>query len=64
MVENHVGVGVVPQTTARWATKTMAIHAIDLTDAWALRNLSICVRDYSALPPYARQLVDHLRASA
>jgi hypothetical protein len=42
----------------------MAIHAIDLTDAWALRNLSICVRDYNALPPYARQLVDHLRASA
>src|SRR5665213_4259640 len=24
MVENHVGVGIVPMTTARWATKTMA----------------------------------------
>ena len=62
MVENHVGVGVVPLTTARWAAKTMAIHAVDLTDPWAVRNLSICVRDYNALPPYARQLVDHLRA--
>ena len=28
---------------------------------WALRDLSICVRDYKALPPYARQLVDHMR---
>ena len=35
-----------------------------LTDAWALRELSICVRDIDTLPPYARQLVDHLRASA
>lgn len=61
MVENHVGVGVVPLTTARWAAKTMAIEVVDLTDAWALRNLSICLRDYKALPPYARQLVDHLR---
>jgi hypothetical protein len=26
--------------------------------------LTICVRDLEALPPYARQLVDHLRASA
>lgn len=64
MVENHVGVGVVPQTTARWAAKTMAIQVVDLTDTWALRNLSICLRDLDALPPYARQLVDHLKASA
>ncbi len=64
MVENHVGVGVVPQTTARWAAKTMAIQVVDLTDPWALRNLSICLRDLEALPPYARQLVDHLKASA
>jgi hypothetical protein len=28
-----------------------------------LRELTICVRDDAALPPYARQLVDHLRAS-
>jgi hypothetical protein len=28
-----------------------------------LRDLHICVRDVAALPPYARQLVDHLRAN-
>lgn len=61
MVENNVGVGVVPLTTAHWAAKTMALHAVELTDPWAVRNLSICVRDYKALPPYARHLVDHLR---
>ena len=40
----------------------MAIKAVDLTDPWALRDLSICVRDFAALPPYARQLVEHMRA--
>ena len=32
------------------------------TDPWALRDLTICVRDFAALPPYARQLVEHMRA--
>jgi DNA-binding transcriptional LysR family regulator len=62
LVERNVGVGIVPETTVRWAEKTMAIKAVELTDPWALRDLSICVRDYKALPPYARQLVDHMRA--
>jgi len=64
LVERNVGVGIVPETTAKWAAKTMAIKAIQLTDAWALRDLAICVRDYAALPPYARQLVDHMRVGA
>src|SRR5215204_5412664 len=56
LVERNVGVGIVPETTAHWAAKTMAIKAVQLADAWALRDLSICVRDYKTLPPYARQL--------
>jgi DNA-binding transcriptional LysR family regulator len=64
MVERNVGVGIVPDTTVRWAEKTMAINAVDLTDAWARRELTICVRDFDALPPYARQLVEHMRESA
>jgi molybdate transport repressor ModE-like protein len=64
LVECNVGVGVVPATTARRAGQFMAIQAIDLTDAWALRELTICVRDLAALPPYARQLVQHMRANA
>jgi len=63
LVERNVGVGIVPETTVRWASKGMAIKAVALTDAWALRELTICVRSVAALPPYARQLVDHMRAS-
>jgi molybdate transport repressor ModE-like protein len=63
LVECDVGVGIVPATTAARAVKAMAIKAIDLADPWALRDLAICVRDIDALPPYARQLVDHMRAA-
>ena len=63
LVERNVGVGIVPETTVRWASKGMAIKAVALTDAWARRELTICVRSVAALPPSARQLVDHMRAS-
>jgi len=63
LVECNVGVGVVPETTVQRTMRNMAISAVQLTDAWAQRELTICVRDVAALPPYARQLVDHLRAS-
>ena len=63
LVESNVGVGIVPETTARWAAKTMAIKTVDLTDPWATRDLTICVRGMHELPPFARLLVEHLRAA-
>jgi DNA-binding transcriptional LysR family regulator len=64
LVECNVGVGIVPETTVQRTERNMAITSVRLSDAWALRELTICVRDETTLPPYARQLVDHLRASA
>lgn len=61
MVERGVGVGIVPRTTADWATRTMAIAVVELSDPWALRELKICVRSLDDLPPSAQKLVDHLR---
>ena len=63
LVECNVGVGVVPETTVERTARNMAIKAVRLTDPWALRELTIVVRDIDVLPPYARQLVDHLKAS-
>ncbi|MEI6440517.1 MAG: LysR substrate-binding domain-containing protein [Alphaproteobacteria bacterium] len=61
LVEQGVGVGIVPQTTARRAAQTMALDLIDLTDDWAVRELKIVVRDLAALRPYAQALVERLR---
>jgi DNA-binding transcriptional LysR family regulator len=60
LVECNVGIGVVPETTAARNMKTMSLHRIALTDDWALRNLSICVRKLSDLPLYTQDLVRHL----
>lgn len=62
LVECGVGVGIVPQTTAARAAKTMALGVVDLSDDWALRELTICVRGMDELRPYARELVTSLRA--
>lgn len=64
LVECNVGIGVVPETTVRRVAPTMAITAVALTDSWAVRELTICIRSLEELPPYARQLVEHLRAPA
>jgi DNA-binding transcriptional LysR family regulator len=61
MVECGVGLGIVPETTARRAAKTMALAIVSLDEAWAARDLTICVRALKELPPYARELVEHLR---
>jgi DNA-binding transcriptional LysR family regulator len=63
-VECSVGIGIVPETTARRSARSMAIKAVELTDTWATRDLKICVRDLKSLPPYARRLVEHLRGAA
>jgi molybdate transport repressor ModE-like protein len=62
LVESNVGVGIVPETTARRAAPALAISIIPLADAWAVRELTICVRSLDSLPTFARELVAHLRA--
>ena len=64
LVECNVGIGIVPETTARRVSKTMAIAAVTLSDPWAVRDLTICVKSRAELPAYARQLVEHLRAGS
>ncbi len=64
MVEAGVGLGIVPETTALRAGRTMAITAVALEDFWAARDLTLCVRALAELPPSALRLVEHLRKGA
>jgi DNA-binding transcriptional LysR family regulator len=64
LVERNVGIGIVPETTARRVATMMAIVPVALTDPWAARALTICLRSLKELPPYARELVAHLRDGA
>jgi DNA-binding transcriptional LysR family regulator len=62
MVERGAGIGIVPDTAARRCRRAMAISIVPLSDPWALRHLTLCVRRLDALPAHAQALVVHLRA--
>ncbi|MDB5511021.1 MAG: LysR family transcriptional regulator, partial [Enterovirga sp.] len=60
LVEAGVGIGIVPETTARRALRSSDLAIVALEDAWAERDLMICVRALDGLPRSARALVEHL----
>lgn len=64
MIEANVGIGILPESAARRHARTEPLCLIRLTDAWAERNLIICVRELQSLPVFARELVEMLRSDA
>lgn len=60
MVGNGIGLAIIPETAARRCRRTAAIRISKLADPWALRQLHVCVRRSSELPPPARLLREHL----
>jgi DNA-binding transcriptional LysR family regulator len=64
MIQAGLGIGVLPEGAARSFARPMGLRLVPLTDPWATRRMWVCVRDYATLPASARQLVDHLVASA
>lgn len=64
MIEAGVGVGVLPESAARRHARSMAIRLVPLSDAWALRSMQICVRNFDELPGFARDLIDLLSEDA
>jgi DNA-binding transcriptional LysR family regulator len=64
MIEMGVGIGMLPELSARRYEKLMQIRILPLRDEWAIRNLKICIRNFSALPSFARALVTQLVGEA
>jgi DNA-binding transcriptional LysR family regulator len=62
MVEAGLGIGVMPKAVAVPLSRSLDVAVLRLTDAWAKRQLSICVRSYESLPVAARLLVESLRS--
>jgi molybdate transport repressor ModE-like protein len=60
MVESGIGVAVLPERAARRYQQSMAIQIVALTDGWAPRHFTICVRSFASLPPQAKWLVEYL----
>ncbi len=60
MIDNGLGIGVLPDRAFALMRGVGALRAVPLHDAWARRGLRIIARDFAALPAAARLLVDHL----
>ncbi|MDR3639989.1 MAG: LysR family transcriptional regulator [Humidesulfovibrio sp.] len=62
MVENNVGVAIIPDTAAQRCKETMDIRTLRLTDPWAKRQLMLCMQRFDELPVHVRELVETLKA--
>ena len=62
LVDARVGLGIVPESMARRVARGLDIVVVPLVDAWARRDLTLCLRDLDTLPGFVRDFVAHLRA--
>ncbi|WP_228895935.1 LysR family transcriptional regulator [Pseudoduganella aquatica] len=60
MVENNVGVAILPHSSALRLSRSMKLALVELTEPWAVRERSVVVQKLDALPLYARELVDFI----
>lgn len=60
LVQAGLGIGVLPEAAIHAFAGSMGLRLVPLTDAWATRRMSVCIRHYAALTAPARALVDHL----
>ena len=60
MIDNGLGVGLLPDRAFALMHGVGRLQAIALTDLWAQRDLRLVARDFDTLPAAARLLVEHL----
>ena len=62
MIQNGLGLGVMPQRAFELMNSVGQLESIELLDDWATRRINLVARDFSSLPVTARLLVEHLTA--
>lgn len=64
MIACGLGIGVLPDRAVSTHVATLNLRSIELTNAWAHRELRIAYRDFDTLPVLAREMVEHLGNSS
>ena len=62
MVAAGVGIGVVPEMSARRHAQDLPLVQVELTDDWRVRERYVLVREGETLPAYAQSLIETLTA--
>jgi len=63
-VRADLGLAIIPSEIAAPVAQALGIRAVPLRNDWAQRRFAICSRDFDALSPAAKLLVDYLQARA
>jgi len=63
MIKANMGVGVLPELAAKTYAKDLGLRLVPLSDQWASRTISLCVRAAGLSGP-AQRMVDHLLQGA
>ncbi len=63
VVGQGIGLGIVPQAVAARYGRSAGVRRIALSDAWAARNLVLCVRRMDELPQPVQWLARHILAA-
>jgi DNA-binding transcriptional LysR family regulator len=64
LVQANMGIGVLPEAPAVDFAPVLGLRLIRLTDAWADRDMYVCVRDFDSLSANGRRLVEQLVGTA
>ncbi len=64
VVAANLAIGIIPRQVGLQYAGLRKLKLVPLTDGWARRRFVICFRDYDALLPAARHMVDHLTRAA
>jgi DNA-binding transcriptional LysR family regulator len=63
IVEQGVGLALMPELAARRHARSMKIDVLPLTEPWLDRRmLHLCMRSFAQLPAHIQRFVEHLRA--
>jgi DNA-binding transcriptional LysR family regulator len=60
LVQTGMGVGILPEAAAHDFAPMMGLRIIHLKDAWADRQMLVCVRDVASLSTVGQKLLDQL----
>ncbi len=60
LVAENAGIAMLPEAAALRHVRELPVRMIALDDAWATRELRICIRAWDTLSTHARQLVSYL----
>ena len=60
MVASGLGIGILPEGSARIYMGTLPLRCVRLHEPWAERQLMLCVRSQDGLSPVAQLLAEHL----